>query len=1125
MASVSEWLDEHGLGELSSLFTTQHIDFDTLPDLTEEDFRELGLTIGQRRRLGRAIAALEQPVPAPAPGAPVPDAGRVEHAAERRHMTVVFCDLVGSTALGERMETEDYLELIKRYRALCHKVVSRYEGFIARFIGDGILCYFGYPVAHENDAERAVRAGLEMTRSLGDLAVPGGYRMQARVGISTGVVIIGDIMTMDVADPQSVIGAIPNLAARIHGRAQPDEVVISESTLRLVRGLFSCVSLGMHAVNGIAAPVALWRVRSERPAASRWRALRRRGGRKSMVNRANELADLRTRWKRCVEGQGGSVAIIGEAGIGKSRLVQHIVDLIDERINTVLRFTANPFAQASPLQPVIGFLSQAARLKRSDGPGERIGKIGALLRGGEDAAGRAVPLLARLLSIDAATQGDTDRTPEQIRDQTFEVLLEQLRAIADVSPVLLVVEDLHWLDPSSLDLLDRVLQWTRRSRIFVLATCRDGEMGPWLAEVGMPQLQLAHFEPIHARALIRDVLGGRRIDPLLQAQIVDKTDGIPLFVEEFTRALVEQQAQPSPQRPGLSASIPDTLQETLIARLDQAGAGKELAQVASVVGRSFPRPLLEAVAGAEPSQFQAALDDLAASGLIHREPGQDAEIYAFKHALVQDAAYGSLLRDHRKVLHGRVAEAIERLTPELRSEQPEVLARHFGEAGQPARAAECWLDAGRKAVGRSALREAIVLLRQGLAAAEAMPPGPQSDELKLDLLILLGPALMTIAGPGSSEVQDVYSAAFALCGRMQESPRHFAVNWGWWRLSADVQDRDRRFRSLLQRARERNDPELLLQAHHCGWASCFGVADFAACRAHVDAGIALYDAGDYRSHATLYGGHDAKVCGHSEKALLLWFEGLPEQALDEERKAFAWAGELGHDGSLSHVAEGAVNHHAYRRDPERVAEHAGTLIRLGEERGFSDYLAKGRIFLGWALSQTGQTANGLDLLRDGIAQQKAIGTVEDFPMYFTLFADALERAGLAGEALDELLSVLEMCEKAGLKLWLPEVMRRVGELGLAAGRLSEAEAADRIRAAHRIATEQGARPLALRAALSLGRLRGSHGAEAIRLLRPLTEGPAEWRALDDVRQAVALVDVAEAGLAAGTREPSLETPT
>jgi class 3 adenylate cyclase/predicted ATPase len=1110
MASVSEWLGDNGLGELADLFSAQHIDFETLPDLTEADLRELGLTVGQRRRLIRAVAGLRSSSPAPQPanteseGSP----GR----AERRHLTVMFCDLVGSTALGERMETEDYLELIKSYRALCHRVVSRYEGFIARFVGDGILCYFGYPVAHENDAERAVRAGLEITRTLGELAVPGGIRLQARVGISTGVVIIGDITTMDASDPQSVVGVIPNLAARIHGQARPDEVVISESTLRLVRGVFACESLGTHVVSGISSPVALWRVRAERALGSRFRAGRRAGGRDGMVNRFGELADIRGRWRRCVAGQGGGVVLLGEAGIGKSRLLQHVIDTLEEREALVLRFAGSPFAAASPLQPVIAFFARMARLRRTDGSVERRAKLAGLLRGGEGVARQTLPLLARLLSIPDG-EAPSRWTPEQIRDQTFEALVEQLRLIAEVAPVLIAVEDLHWLDPTSLDLLERVLPWTKRLRIFVLATCREGEMGEWLGESGLHPIQLGHFDQVHARALIRSVLAGRRIDPLIQAQIVDKTDGIPLFVEEVTRALVEQSGPPIQVRGAVQAAIPASLQETLIARLDQAGPGKDLAQVASVIGRSFAEPLLEAVAALPEADMRPALEELVRSGLVLREPGAEAEVYTFKHALVQEAAYGGLLRDRRRMLHGRVAEAIEQLTPETREQRPEVLARHFAEAGQPARAVPYWLAAGRRAVDRSAVREAVVLLRQALSAAEALPDDADAKEIRLDILILLGPALMTLVGPGSSEVEDVYSAAFRLCGELPESRRHFPVYWGWWRLSADVPDRDRRFRSLLIRAEERQDPELLLQAHHCGWASCFGVADFAACRRHIDAGLAIYEQGDYRSHATLYGGHDAKVCGQSEKALLLWLEGLPEQALAEEEKAFAWARTLGHDGSLSHVAEGAVNHHAYRRDPGKVAEHANTLIRLGEERGFGDYLSKGRIFLGWAVSQQGQPSRGLALLRQGIAQQKANGTVEDFPMYFCLFADALEIGGFAEEGYHELVGVREMCQKAGLKLWLPEVWRRIGELGRLAGRLSLEEAQDTVLAAHRIASEQGARPLALRAALSLARLpREERPADLVRsLLAPLLDGPAEWLALADVREAAALAAAHDAG--------------
>ncbi|MFO1149520.1 MAG: adenylate/guanylate cyclase domain-containing protein [Alsobacter sp.] len=1102
MASVSEWLGDNGLGELADLFAAQHIDFETLPDLTEADLRELGLTIGQRRRLSRALSGLRPARPA-AP-APAVDPESRPGGAERRHLTVMFCDLVGSTALGERMETEDYLELIKSYRALCHRVVSRYEGFIARFVGDGILCYFGYPVAHENDAERAVRAGLEITRTLGDLAVAGGVRLQARVGISTGVVIIGDITTMDAADPQSVVGVIPNLAARIHAQARPDEVVISESTLRLVRGVFACESLGTHVISGISSPVALWRVRSERALGSRFRASRRAAGRDGMVNRFTELAELRGRWRRCVAGQGGGVVVLGEAGIGKSRLLQHVLDTLEEREALVLRFSGSPFAAASPLQPVIAFLARMARLRRTDGPVERRAKLAALLRGGEGVARSTLPLLSRLLSI-PDEDSPSRWTPEQVRDQTFEALIEQLRLIAEVGPVLIAVEDLHWLDPTSLDLLERVLPWTKRLRVFVVATCREGEVGEWLDNSGLHPIRLGHFDQVHARALIRSVLAGRRIDPLLQAQIVDKTDGIPLFLEEVTRAVVEQAAAPLQIRGAMQAAIPASLQETLIARLDQAGPGKDLAQIASVIGRSFAEPLLEAVAGLPDLDVREALDELVRSGLVLREAGGEAEVYSFKHALVQEAAYGGLLRDRRRTLHGRVAEAIEQLTPETRDERPEVLARHFNEAGRPARAAPYWLAAGRRAVDRSAVREAVVLLRQALAAAEALPDSPGTQELRLDILILLGPALMTLVGPGSSEVEDVYSAAFRLCGELPESRRHFPVYWGWWRLSADVPDRDRRFRSLLARAEERQDPELLLQAHHCGWASCFGVADFRACRRHIDAGLAIYEQGDYRSHATLYGGHDAKVCGQSEKALLLWLEGLPEQALAEEEKAFAWARALGHDGSLSHVAEGAVNHHAYRRDPAKVAEHAHTLIRLGEERGFADYLSKGRIFLGWAVSQQGQPARGLALLRQGIAQQKANGTVEDFPMYFSLFADALEIGGHAEEGYLELVGVREMCEKAGLKLWLPEVWRRIGELGRLSGRLAPDEARDTVLSAHRIASEQGARPLALRAVLSLARLpRDDRPLDLVmRLLPPLLDGPAEWLALPDVREAAA----------------------
>ncbi|GGH23507.1 adenylate/guanylate cyclase domain-containing protein [Alsobacter metallidurans] len=1102
--SFIDWLALHGLAELGPALAAQHVGFDTLGDITEADLKELGFTLGQRKRLMRAIG--ERLGGAVTVATTHPEL-QAETITERRHLTVMFCDLVGSSRLSDRMDTEDYLEIIQAYRAFCTQIVNRYEGFVARFIGDGILCYFGYPIGHENDAERAVRAGLEITRGLGAVTTPDGSVLEARIGLTTGVVIVGDLYAPGGSERQEIVGATPNLAARIHSAARPGEVLVAESTYRLVRGLFTCESLGRRVFRGFSTETALWRVQGERRMTTRFRA--RRGRRPAtLVNRVVELEMLRTHWKRSLVGEGGGLVIVGEAGIGKSRVVEHFAHGVEGAEAVVHRYTAGPFSAQSPLFPLIAFLTRAASIRRGDDVGTRRRKLENLIWGDEETRRAGMPILAELLSVDIEQRLNGELSPRQIREQTFAFVIDQMERRAAASPLLLIVEDIHWLDPTSLELLEQLIPRLERQRILLIATCRDEEQVEWIERSGLAVLRQGRLDPEHARALIQTVLGDRRIDPTFAAQIVSKTDGNPLFLEEFTSTVVDAVEQASGlDRFAVAAMppIPDSLHEILVARLDQAGEAKTLAQVGAVLGRSFSRPLIEAVAAREGAGFDGSIAALLASGLLFETQEQGEAHYSFKHALVQDAAYRTLLRDRRWRLHAVAAEEIRRLTPEVEREQPEMLAHHLTEANLYDQAVTFWLRAGERNLQRSALPEAVTQLRRCLEVLGHLPPEPEHLEQRLRVLVLLGPALISLKGPGSREVEDIYTSAYETCRLLPESRTHYPVFWGWWRMSEDYRDKTRRFEALLERAQVRSDPELLLQAHHCGWGSYFGLAQFGACCEHIDKGLAIYEAGDYRHHATLYGNHDAKVCALGERALVYWLQGAPEQALAQERRAMAWAAELGHDGSYSHCIDIAVMHSAYRRDIPAVRERAATMLRLAEEKGFSDHLSKGRLFLGWTAALGGDPLGGLAMLREGLAQQKDSGTSEDFPVYYCMLAEVLELAGRPDEGLAELEYVHDVCNAAGLRIWMPEVLRRIGELraGTGAGG-RDAEAA--LREALALAHAQDARALGVRAALSLARARGRAGdhEEARAILRPYLTGAPEWLAQADVQAAHAL---------------------
>jgi predicted ATPase len=565
--------------------------------------------------------------------------------------------------------------------------------------------------------------------------------------------------------------------------------------------------------------------------------------------------------------------------------------------------------------------------------------------------------------------------------------------------------------------------------------------------------------------------------------IIERTDGIPLFVEELTRTLLEERAQGTKVLPD-QIPIPLSLQDSLMARLDRAGPAKDLAQTGSVIGRSFDRTLLSAVSDFTTEELEDALAVLIRADLIHRE-GQ--EVYSFKHALVQDAAYRSLLRDQRRSLHAKVATWLMELTPEVSDLNPDLLAHHLTEAGQTDRAIGWWIKAGRRSLDRSAMQEAERHLSQALRLADVLPEGRQTEELRMEIMVLLGPVLIFLRGPGSAEVEQLYARAYELSRQFPETSTSFRISWGWWRLSRDFTVMRERADALLRHAHARNDDGLLLQAHHCQWASHFNQGDLTECRRHIDRGLEIYDAGEYRHHASLYGNHDAKVCGHGERALVLWLAGDPDRALGEEAVSRGWAAGLGHIGSRAHALDIALMHQFYRRDTGQIMERAADMIALAEEQNFPDHRAKGLLFRGWALAQRGEVRRGLDELRSGLDRQKAIGTSEDFPVYHCMLAEVLALDGKPEEALTELTLARSEFERISLRIWAPEMERQIGEMMRLSGAADEVAIETAFRGALVEAARQGATSLELRAVTSLARLweRQGRADEAFTLLRPM----------------------------------------
>jgi class 3 adenylate cyclase len=698
MQQIADWLQNIGLGQYAQRFAENDITFAILPHLTDQDLKELGVTsLGHRRQLLLAIAEMSSVQKDPA----TPPSAAPHDTAERRQVTVMFSDLVGSTALSARMDPEDLREVISAYQKCVTETVGSVGGFVANYMGDGVLVYFGYPQAHEDDAERAVRAGLELVATVGSLKTR--VTLQTRVGIATGLVVVGDLVGSGGAQEQSIVGETPNLAARLQAIAEPNRVLIAEGTRKLLGTLFDLEDLGPKDLKGIAGPVRAWAVLRPSSVGSRFEALHG-AGLTALVGREEEIELLLRRWSRAKSGEGQVVLLSGEAGIGKSRLTASLLERLATEPHTHLRYFCSPQHTDSALYPVIGQMERAAGFVHDDNPQARLDKLDALLAQTSTPA-RDAALFAELLSLsNDGRYPALALMPQQRRQRTLEALTSQLAGLACRQPVLMVFEDAHWIDPTSLEALSRMIERIRSIPLLLIVTFRTEFAPPWVGQAHVTSLTLNRLGEREVAAIIRRLVGNKQWAADVMAEIVERTDGIPLFVEEMTKAVLESEGEGEARRtdgavPPPVPAVPASLQASLMARLDRLGPAKEVAQIGAAIGRRFSHALLASVVRQPEAELESELDRLVAAGLLFRQGAPPDATYLFKHALVQDTAYGTLLRNQRQELHARIAKVLEQEFQDIIGTQPETLAHHYSQV-RPGRSRDRVLGTRRRAQHR-----------------------------------------------------------------------------------------------------------------------------------------------------------------------------------------------------------------------------------------------------------------------------------------------------------------------------------------------------------------------------------------------------------------------------------------
>jgi class 3 adenylate cyclase/predicted ATPase len=1059
------------------------------------------------------------PIESPPAVPPTPDA-------ERRQLTVLFCDLVDSTVLAGQLDPEDWREVVRAYQDTCAKVIARYDGHIAQYLGDGLLVYFGYPQAHEDDAQRAVRAGLGMVEAMAQLNTrltqDQGVSLAVRLGVHTGLVVVGEVGG-GTRQEHLALGETPNLAARLQGIAAPDTLVISSTTYQLLGGFFACQSLGAHLLKGFAQPIEVYQVLHESMARSRLEAASRTGL-TPLVGREPEVALLLERWAQVKDGMGQVVLLSGEAGIGKSRLVQVLkAQVANEPQAWLTPCQCSPYHQNTALYPLIDLLERVVlRFDREESPEQKLRKLeGHLVQYGFPLA-EAVPLHASLLSIPlTADYAPLPMSPEQHKQKTLHALLTTLLRIAAQQPVLFAMEDLHWVDPSTLELLSLLVDQGPTARILAVLTFRPDFSPPWTGRAHLTQVTLPRLPRRQAAEMAARVAHGKVLPAEVVEQVVAKTDGVPLFVEELTKMVLESGLlQEREERYDLRGplpplAIPATLHDSLMARLDRLATVKGLAQLGATLGREFSYDLLQAVAPWDEGTVQQGLQQLVETEFLYQQGLPPQATYVFKHALIQEAAYQSLLKSTRQQYHQHIAQVLAERFPETAETQPEVLAHHYTEGELGAQAVLYWQRAGQHALQRSANLEAIQHLTQGLGLLATMPETLSRAQQELDVQLALGSALIASKGGSSPEAEQTYARARALCARVGETPQLIPTLRGLWRFSLT--------RGALQPARELGEqlyrlaqhvaePTLLLEAHAVLGATLLFLGEYASARTHLEQGLTPTDPTAQRALALRYGEADGVRC-LAFMAYTLWSLGYPAQALRRSQEALAQAQALAHPHSLVQAQHFAATVYHRRREVREVRAQAEALLALATAQGIPVFVGYGTCWRGWVLAMQGQGAEGLAQLRQGTAAVMATGQELSRQQCLILLAEAAGSAGEVDEGLRLLAEALAVCETNGQGDRLTEVYRLQGEFLLRQATPDAAQAEACFHHSLEIARHQQAKSWELRTAVSLSRLWQQQGkdAEAHALLAPIYGWFTEGFDTADLQEAKALLEALSAG--------------